>query len=116
MCCISEAIFSSSNVLMHVRINSYLKCRIIFGKALKNIGFIKCIVGGSSNETVRERCFFALVRSYLECATSIWDPEQNDLIKELDRIQRKAARSVKNYYGQTEKVLNLLEELKTITD
>jgi hypothetical protein len=84
----------------------------ICGKALKNLGFIRRIVGRSSNEKVKERCYFALVRPHLEYAASIWDPEQKDLIKELDKIQRKAARFVKNCYGRTESVSKLLEELK----
>jgi hypothetical protein len=50
---------------------------------LKKLGFIRRIVGRSSNEKVNERCYFALVRPHLEYAASIWDPEQKDLIKEL---------------------------------
>jgi hypothetical protein len=55
-----------------------------------------------------------LVRPHLEYVASIWDPEQKDLIKELDKIQRKAARFVKNYFGRTESVSKLLEELEGI--
>jgi hypothetical protein len=42
---------------------------------------------------------------------SIWDPEQKDLIKELDKILRKAARFVKNCFGRTQSISKLLEEL-----
>jgi hypothetical protein len=53
-----------------------------------------------------------LVRPLLEYAASIWDHAQKDLIKELDKIQRKAERFVKNCHDRTESVSNLLEELK----
>jgi hypothetical protein len=68
-------------------------------------------VGRSSDEVVKERCYFALVRAHLEYAASIWDPERKDLIKELDEIQRKATRLVKNCLGRTQSVSKLLEEL-----
>jgi hypothetical protein len=81
------------------------------GSFRENI-LIKRIVGRSSNESVKERCYFASVRPHLEYATSIWDPEQKDLIKKLEKIQEKAARFAKSCYGKTESVLKLLEELK----
>jgi hypothetical protein len=83
----------------------------VCGKELKNLGSIRRIVGRSSNEKVKERCYFALVRPHIEYAASIWDPEQKDLIKELDKIHIKAAHFVKNCYGRTESVSKLLEDL-----
>jgi hypothetical protein len=56
----------------------------ICGKALKNLGIIRHTVGRSSNEKVKERCYFAEVRPHLKYSASIWDPEQKDLIKELE--------------------------------
>jgi hypothetical protein len=72
----------------------------ICGKALMNLGFIRRIVVRSSNEKVKERCYFPLVRPHLSHA-SIWDPEQKDLTKELDKIQIKVACFVKNCFGPT---------------
>jgi hypothetical protein len=76
-----------------------------------NLGFIWRILGRSSNEKVKERCYFVLVRPHPEYAASIWDPEQKDSIKKLKKIQRKAARFVKNCFGRTQSVSKLLEEL-----
>jgi hypothetical protein len=76
---------------------------------MKNLEFIKRIVGISSKEKVKERCYFALVRPHFEYAASIWDPEQKDLTKELDRIQRKTARFVKHCFGRTQSVSTILE-------
>jgi hypothetical protein len=72
---------------------------------LKNHGFIKRILGRSSNEKVKERCYFALVRPHLEYAARIWDPEQKDLFKELNKIQRKSARFVKKTAMAEQKAL-----------
>jgi hypothetical protein len=54
---------------------------------------------------VKERCYFALVRPHHEYAASIWDAEEKDLIKELDKIQRKAARFVKKTAMAEQKAL-----------
>jgi hypothetical protein len=84
----------------------------IFGKALKNLRFIRHVVGGFSDEKVKEGCYFALARPHLDSAASIWDPEQKDLIKELDKIQRKSACfEKKNFFGRIQSVSKLLEEL-----
>jgi hypothetical protein len=85
--------------------------RNICGIALKKLGFVKRIVGRFSDEKVKERCYFALVRPHLEYAASVWDTVQKDLIRELNKIQRKAARFVKNCYGRTDSVTQMLNEL-----
>ena len=68
-------------------------------------------MGRFSDEKVKERCYFALIWPHLEYAASIRDPVQKDLIRELNKIQRKAVRFVKNCYGRTDSVTQMLNEL-----
>jgi hypothetical protein len=84
----------------HIKSNLSWKTLVqnICRKAFKTLGFIRRTKGRSSNERVKERCYFALVRPHIEYSARIWDPEQKDLIKELDNIQRKAASFVKNCF------------------
>ena len=83
--------------------------RNICGRALRKLGFVKRIVG-RSDEKVRERCYFTLVRPHLEYACSIWDPANKDCIRELEKVQRKAIRFVKNSYDKTASVTQMLKD------
>jgi hypothetical protein len=85
--------------------------RNICGTALKKLGFIKRVLGRYTDQKVKERCYFALVRPHLEYAASIWDPAHKESILQINKIQRKAARFVKNCYERTESVTRLLDEL-----
>ena len=80
----------------------------ICGKAFKKLGFVKRIVG-RSEEKVRERCYFALVRPHLEYACSVWDPAEKCCIKEIEKVQRKAIRFVKNCYDKSVSVTEMLK-------
>jgi hypothetical protein len=83
----------------------------ICGIALNKLGFIKWVVEKYSDRRVKKPCYFALVRPHLEYAASIWDPGHRDLIRRLNKIQRKAARFVKNRYERTQSATQLLLEL-----
>jgi hypothetical protein len=89
----------------------------ICGKALKNPVFIRHLVGRSSNEKVNGVTSLWLGHTS-NMPLAFWGPEQKYLIKELDKIQRKAARFVKNCYGRTEIVPKIFGGIKmgTITD
>jgi hypothetical protein len=60
---------------------------------------------------VEETCCFALVRPHLEYPARIWDPGHKDLIRRLNKIQRKAACFVKNHYERTQSAPQLILEL-----
>ena len=79
----------------------------ICGKANQKMGFIRHIVG-KSDEKVKERCYFALVRPHLEYACSIWDPADTKNTREIEKVQRRAARFVKNCYDKKESVTSML--------
>jgi hypothetical protein len=100
-------------------IRNHINCRHIMGKsignisgtALKKLGCINRVVGRYSYEKVKETCHFALVRPHLEYEASIWDPEHKDLIRRLNKTQRKAASFVKNHYERTQSATKLILEL-----
>ena len=60
---------------------------------------------------LRERAYFALVRSRLEYAAAAWDPYLKKDVKALEAVQRRAARFTKGDYGRTSSVDAMLEEL-----
>ena len=53
----------------------------------------------------------ALVRPKLEYSPCIWDPTQTNQIKQLEKVQRRAARFTCNRYHKTSSVTNMLEDL-----
>jgi hypothetical protein len=58
--------------------------RNIFGVALKKLGFIKRVLG--TDEKVKERCYFALVKPYLEYD---WDPAHKYSILQIKKYKGK---------------------------
>jgi hypothetical protein len=75
--------------------------RNICGTALKKLGFIKRVLGRYTDEKLKERCNFALVRPHLEYAANIWVPAYKESILKINKIQRNAAHFVKNCYERT---------------
>jgi hypothetical protein len=55
--------------------------------------------------------YFALVRPLLECAASILGREHKDLIRRLNKMQRKAALFINNRCEGTHSVTQLIKEL-----
>ena len=69
-------------------------------KATKVLNFIKHTLHKCTNE-VKETACFTLVRPVLEYAAIIWDPYQQCLIDDIEKIQRRAARWVTGDYRFT---------------
>ena len=90
-------------VLMHVEAAKYLGVLIertltftghikaITNKAKQKLGFLKRNLRGTPTE-VRKMAYVSLVRSSLEYASPIWDPQTAVLKKELESIQNRAIR------------------------
>ena len=67
----------------------------------------------SCPEKLKETAYISLVRPHVEYASMIWDPHRKNHKKQVERIQRSAARFVKSNYERTKgTVTTLLNDLK----
>ena len=62
----------------------------IVNKGYRSLHMVMKVFKGCSKD-VKERAYKSLVRLQLEYGSSEWDPNQDYFIRELDKIQRKAA-------------------------
>ena len=63
-------------------------------------------------EQTKERAYVALVRPHVEFASAVWDPHLKKDIKEVETIQRRAARFVKGVYKREDGIVTqLLKEM-----
>ena len=67
----------------------------ITSKASRVLGFVKRNLKNCPR-TVKERAYQTLVRPRLEYSSPIWNPQQKTQIKQLEQVQRNAARFVLN--------------------
>ena len=81
------------------------------GKANQVLRFAKRIFFDCPRN-VKEAVYTSLVRPILEYACCVWDPSAISLIKELEMVQRRAARFVLGRYDRTDSVSEMLDELK----
>ena len=63
----------------------------ITNKASNTLNFIKHTLSKCSND-VKTTAYCTLVRPTLEYAATIWDPHQQYLSDEIERVQQRAAR------------------------
>ena len=66
-------------------------------KANRSLGFLRQNLS-SCPEGVKEAAYKALVRPHVEYASSVWDPHLKKHFKQIEEVQRGAARFVKNCY------------------
>ena len=76
-------------------------------KASKVLNFIRRNLSKRSTEVKST----ALVRPIMEYAASVWDPHQQYLIDNIEKIQRRAARWILSDYLQQSSVTNMLNQL-----
>jgi len=82
------------------------------GKASRMLGLIRRNLSNCS-EHLKSTAYSSIVRPHLEYGTVCWDPFTAEHCKQLEKIQRSAARFVKSDYTRTEgSVTKLLKELK----
>ena len=113
----------NNHLLEHVDSAKYLGCTIsselnwrqhinsISAKANKTISFLRRNLNISST-AIKQQAYFSLVRPSVEYASVVWDPHEKGDIQCLEKVQRRAARFVKNRYHNRSSVTDMLEDLK----
>ena len=61
---------------------------------------------------VKTLAYTSLIRPHLEFASAAWEPYTARDISQLDKVQRRAARFVKNDYRRTTSVSGLVRDLE----
>lgn len=82
----------------------------ITGKANSTLGFLRRNIP-TKNRQLRSTAYKAVVRPQLEYAASIWDPYTGNLIRQVEAVQRRAARWVYSDFRTTSSVTTMLNEL-----
>ena len=84
-------------------------------KASRLLGYVRRNTRLVKSITVRRSAYFTLVRSHLGYATQVWTPQSIDLIRKLERVQRRATKYILDLpficdqtYGDRLMNLNLL--------
>ena len=85
--------------------------RNIANKASKTLGFLRRNVKVGSKQ-IKEQAYTTLVRPTLEFASPVWDPHTAKDIKNLEAVQRRAARWVAGRHRQTSSVDAMLSDLQ----
>ena len=112
------------NILETVEHNPYLGVELqsdlkwdhhikqITGKANRSLAFLRRNLPRCPEQT-KERAYIALVRPHVESASAVWDPHLKKDIKEVEKIERRAARFVKGVHKREDRIVTqLLNELE----
>lgn len=82
----------------------------VFKRANSTLGFLRRNLRRCPS-SLKETAYVTLVRSVLEYAAPIWDPNLAKDTQKLESIQRRAARFIKGDYHTTASVTQMLHEL-----
>jgi len=91
-----------------LRWNGHIKN--ICTKATHTLNFIRRNIHKCTPEA-KAKAYLTLIRPQLEYASPVWDPYTNKLREEVEKVQRRAARFVKNNYKRTSSVSEMLTDL-----
>ena len=82
-------------------------------KANRSLNFLRRNLSKCSSDTdIKENAYLTIVRPTLEYAACVWDPHQEYLIYDIEKIQRRAARWVLSDYSYYCCVTDMLNRLK----
>ncbi len=79
-------------------------------KANRMLGLIKRNLK-HCHPQLKEQAYISLVRPHLEYCSTVWNPYHQTTINQVEAIQKRAARFVRNVYQRTESVTSLLKDL-----
>ena len=89
--------------------NDHINIKV--NKVNQTLGFLRRNLGDCP-ESIKELSYKSLVRPHLEYASPVWDPWKTKHIKQIEAVQRRSARFVKNCWDRTPgTVTNLLNDL-----
>ena len=71
-------------------------------KANQMLGLLRRNLSASSDPAVKEAAYMSLVRPLIEYASCAWDPHTEQVIAEVEKTQRRAARFVLSDYESYE--------------
>ena len=103
------AVYITNNLTWNKQVN--VQC----AKASRLLGYVRRNTRLVKSITVRRSAYLTLVRSHLDYATQVWTPQSIDLIRKLERVQRRATKHILDLpfscdqtYGDRLMNLNLL--------
>ena len=79
-------------------------------KASQKLGFLKRNLRNTPAD-LKRLAYISTVRSSLEYASTVWDPNQVNHKSSLESVQRRAARWISSDYGRHSSVTNMLQKL-----
>jgi hypothetical protein len=104
--------FNDLGITINSRLSWLNHIDTIKGKALRNLGYVKRVLGVNAPLKVKKVVYNSLVRSVLSYATPIWAPYKKKEIAMIEHVQRQATRFFLNYrdlsYPDRLKNLNML--------
>ena len=81
-------VYITDNLTRNKQIN--VQC----AKASRLLGYVRRNTRLVKSITVRRSAYLTLVRSHLGYATQVWTPQSIDLIRKLERVQRRATKYI----------------------
>ena len=82
----------------------------IVSKANRSLAFLRRNLKGGPPK-LRELAYFTVVRSLLDYCSAVWDPHMEKDINNIDKVQRRSARFVKNDYNWESSVTSMIKDL-----
>jgi ribonucleases P/MRP protein subunit RPP40 len=88
---------------------------IITKKGINSMNFIMRQLKGMSIQ-IKEKAYLTMIRPMMEYAAAVWDPYRIGEIKDIEKVQRMAARRVTGRMRRRKKVINDKGELKEVLE
>ena len=101
-------------VLLHNSMSWSKHIQEIINKASKTLNFVKRTLY-QCKPSVKVTAYTILMQPILEYANVVWDPHQQYLINNIEMVQRRAARWVKQDYRFTSSMSDMMNDLQWST-